>query len=131
MHSLSQSHRIDADVDMTTLVHQLEMGGALYPRGSTCERQVYSCKEMRSEFSVMDIKRRRVALKTGKHMSTTRESKPKNPAVTVSLNSTCVLWEDWFNSYSMICECKKLGWVPEVDAFLCSHTNREAKVACG
>lgn len=40
----------------------------------------------------------------------------------MSMNSTCVLWEDGFNSYSVIRWCKNLGWVPEVDAFLCSHT---------
>lgn len=38
--------------------------------------------------------------------------------VLLSKNSTCVLWEDGLNSYSVICGCKNLGCVPEVDAFL-------------
>lgn len=40
MDSLSQSNGVDADVNVTTLVHELEVGGALDPRGSTRERQV-------------------------------------------------------------------------------------------
>lgn len=38
--SLSQSNGVDADVNVTTLVHELEVGGALDPRGSARERQV-------------------------------------------------------------------------------------------
>lgn len=40
VHSLPQSHGIDADIDVTTLVHQLKVGGTLDPRGGTGERQV-------------------------------------------------------------------------------------------
>lgn len=40
MDSLSQSNGVDADVNVTTLVHELEVGGALDPRGSARERQV-------------------------------------------------------------------------------------------
>lgn len=40
--------------------------------------------------------------------------------------STCVLWKDGLNSYSVISGSKNVGWVPEVDASLCSHTYREA-----
>lgn len=40
VHAFSQSHGVDADVDVTTLVHELQIRGALHPRCCARERQV-------------------------------------------------------------------------------------------
>lgn len=40
VHPFSQPHRVDADVDVATLVHQLQVGGALDPGGGAGQRQV-------------------------------------------------------------------------------------------
>lgn len=60
-----------------------------------------------------------------------QETEKKSQADFSLTNSTCILWKNWFNSYSVIWGWENLGWIPEVDALLGAHVYWEAKVVCG
>lgn len=91
MHSFSQSQRIDANINVTTLVHQLKMRGTLNPRCRACEGQVELQGDSLRVFCGRTEKKRRCELKNA----------TLNLHIAAPL-STCVFWKDGFNSNAVI-----------------------------
>lgn len=55
MQALSKSLWVDTDINMTALVHELQVRGALHPWGVACERQVQLQRDSYRVFWETDI----------------------------------------------------------------------------